>query len=97
MTTTTPIRMTIDLTDADLDLDPEAMEELTSHVVEEMIELVDNARLMRESDRPEHGKPALAGFILGVLQAEVNLQNAKAVLDFLGERFYGKTLILNPG
>jgi hypothetical protein len=79
------------LTEAGQDLEPEALEELTCQVVEEIRgELVDEAELVRESDIPELGKPGLGGFILGVLKTEISLKNAGALLNYLGERFYGK-------
>lgn len=85
------IQVLIDLTEANQDLEPEALEELTSQVVDEIRgQLVDEAELVRESEIPELGKPALGGFILGVLKTEVSLKNAQALLNYLGERFYGK-------
>ncbi|HEY9676051.1 MAG TPA: hypothetical protein V6D11_31700 [Waterburya sp.] len=91
MASNSNIQLLIDLTKAGQDLEPEALEELTSQVVEEIRgELVDDAELVRESEIPELGKPALGGFILGVLKTEVSLKNAQALLSYLGERFYGK-------
>lgn len=81
----------IDLTEAVQDLEPEALEELTSQVVEEIRgEWRVEAELVRKSEIPELGKPGLGGFILGVLKTEVSLKNAQALLNYLGERFYGK-------
>jgi class 3 adenylate cyclase len=88
------IGVTIDLSDANRDLEPETLEALTQTVRAEIGELVEEARLVRESEIPEGGKPGLAGFVLGVLKAEVSLGNTKALLDFLGDRFYGKSLML---
>lgn len=91
MASNSNIQLLIDLTKAGQDLEPEALEELTSQVVEEIRgELVDDAELVRESEIPELGKPALGGFILGVLKTEVSLKNAQALLNYLGERFYSK-------
>lgn len=85
------IQVLIDLTEAAQDLEPEALEELTSQVVEEIRgELVDEAELVRESEIPELGKPGLGGFIVGVLKTEISLKNARALLNYLGERFSGK-------
>lgn len=96
MSSNSNVKVLIDLTDAGRDLEPEALEELTSQVVEEIRgELVEDAGLVRESDIPEGGKPAIAGFIVGLLTAEVNAKNAKALLNYLGEQFYGKTLKLD--
>lgn len=82
----------IDLTEAGLELEPEELEALTQSVADEMNELTEDIRMVRESEIPEGGKPALAGFIPGILTAEVSWANTKAALDFLGNRFYGKTL-----
>ena len=91
MASNSNIQLLIDLTKAGQDLEPEALEELTYQVIEEIRgELVDDAELVREPEIPELGKPALGGFILGVLKTEVSLKNAQALLNYLGERFYGK-------
>jgi hypothetical protein len=88
------VDVTIDLTEAGLDLNPEDLEELTQNLADEMKELTEDIRMVRESEIPEGGKPALAGWIAGVLQAEISGKNIKAALDFLGNRFYGKTFKL---
>jgi len=91
MSSNSNVQVLIDLTEAGRDLNSEALEELTSQVVEEIRgELVDDAALVRESEIPELGKPGLGGFIVGVLKTEVSLKNAGALLNYLGERFYGK-------
>ena len=91
MASNSNIQVLIDLSEAGQDLEPEALEELTSQVVEEIRgELVEDAELVRESEIPELGKPGLGGFILGVLKTEVSLKNATGLLNYLGERFYGK-------
>jgi len=54
----------IDLTEAVQDLEPEALEELTSQVVEEIRgEWRVEAELVRESEITELGKPGLGGFV----------------------------------
>lgn len=91
MASNSNIQVLIDLSEVDQDLEPEALEELISQVAEEIRgELVEEAELVRESEIPELGKPGLGGFILGVLKTEVSLKNAQALLNYLGERFYGK-------
>ncbi len=91
MSSNSNVQVLIDLTEAGRDLEPEALEELTSQLAEEIRgELVEEAELVRESDIPELGKPGLGGFILGVLKTEVSLKNATGLLNYLGERFYGK-------
>lgn len=62
----TNIQVTINLSDADPDLDAEALEELTRNLKQEIEELVEDVDLVRESDIPERGKPRLANFIPGI-------------------------------
>lgn len=94
MASLTNFQIIIDLSEVDPDLEPEALEELTSSVADEIAELVEDVELVREKDIPETGKSALGGFLLGILKAEVSLKNAKALLGSLGDRFYGKNLPL---
>jgi len=58
-------------------------------------DLVTEARLARESDIPEAAKPGIAAFLMGILTAEINRENVRKVLDFLGNQFYGKTLTVS--
>lgn len=92
MADTANLQVLIDLNNAVPDMEPEALEDLTSNLTEEIRQLTDNVGLVRESEVPEHGKPGLAGFALGVLKAEVSVKNVKELLSFLGDRFSGKTL-----
>ncbi|WP_341525521.1 hypothetical protein WKK05_23430 [Nostoc sp. UHCC 0302] len=86
------VQVLIDLTDADLDLEPEELEELTTNLAQEISEIVEDAEPVRESEIPEGSKSALAGFIPGMLKTVVNPKKAKELLDSLGKRFYGKTV-----
>lgn len=94
MTNLASFHILIDLTEVDPSLDSKDLEDLTSSVAEEIEEIVEDVELVREADIPEGSKSALAGFDIGILKAEVNFKNAKALLDFLGDRFYGKNLPL---
>lgn len=87
----------IDFSEAGLDLDRAEMEEFVLIAADEMQagELIQDARLARESDIPEAAKPGAAAFVLGILTAEVNRENIRKVMDFLGNQFYGKTLTLS--
>ncbi|MEM7793054.1 MAG: hypothetical protein AAF579_01215 [Cyanobacteria bacterium P01_C01_bin.118] len=86
----------IDLTEAEAGLEAEEIESRSLDLADELQsgELVNNARLARETDLPEGAKSGLLAFVGGVLMAEVNGENLKKALDFLGVRFYGKTLTL---
>jgi hypothetical protein len=89
------IQVLLDLSELDPKLSPERLENLTSGVANEIRgNLVNKAELVREDEIPEKGKPALAGFILGLLKTEINAASIKTLLNYLGERFYGKTLKL---
>jgi hypothetical protein len=89
------IQVLLDFSELDSQLSPERLEDITSSVADEIRgELVNKVELVRESQIPELSKPALAGFILGLLNAEVNAASIKTLVNYLGERFYGKTLKL---
>ncbi|MGK7898863.1 MAG: hypothetical protein AB4372_35925 [Xenococcus sp. (in: cyanobacteria)] len=88
------IQVMIDLSDADPDLEAEALEELTRNLKQEIEELVEEVNLVRETSIPEGGKPGLANLIPGMLSAVFQVENSKELLNTLGERFYGKTVKL---
>jgi hypothetical protein len=88
----------IDLREAGLDLDPEELETYSLRLAEELRdELADDARLARGAEIPDGAKSGEAGFDIGVLKAKVDFKKIKALLDWLGERLYGKTLKLEYG
>jgi uncharacterized protein YlbG (UPF0298 family) len=88
------VQVMIDFSNIDPELELAQLETLTRRVADELEELTETVAPVREAEIPEGSKPALAGFVLGILQAEVNAKNIKATLDFLGNRFYGKTVKL---
>ncbi len=89
------IQVLLDLSKLDPQFSPERLENITSGVADEIRgELVNNIELVRDNEVPESGKPALAGFMLGLLKTEVNSASIQAFLNYLGERFYGKILKL---
>jgi hypothetical protein len=94
MIMTQNIQIRIDLTATEPDLDPEQLERLTRSLADELKELTEEMSLVRASEMPEGSKPGLAEFVWGLLQTEVSLKNLQALLSYLGERFYGKTLKL---
>ena len=88
----------IDLNDAGLDLDPEDLEAYSQQLVEELKDgLAEDASLVRSPQAPNSSKAGEAGFDLGILKAEVNLKNLKALLDWLGKKIYGGTVKLEYG
>ena len=93
----TDCNVLIDFSDAGLDLDRAELEEFLLSLADEMQlgKLVQEARLARESDILEAAKPGVAAFLVGILNAVINSENIRKVVDFLGNQFYGKTLTLS--
>jgi hypothetical protein len=91
MTQQSNIKLTISLTDPELD--EEELDEATRNLLQEMKELdeVEQVSLVKVEQAPE-GSKALAGVLLGLLQAEVSLKNIKKVLGFLGDRLGAKPI-----
>lgn len=86
----------IDLRNQQLDLVPEELEALTQRLFNQMGKLEEVEQVHRVPDQPppEGSKPLDAAFIIGLLAAEVNAKNIKALLDFLWERLSGKPIEL---
>jgi coenzyme F420-reducing hydrogenase delta subunit len=94
----TTLDVLIDLTDAGLDLEPEELEAYTLRLAKELKDgLAEDAVLARSSELVEGSKAGEAGFDLGILKAEVNLKNFKSLMDWLGDRIYGRTIKIVDG
>lgn len=91
---TSPLNLFIDLNTAGLDLDRADLEQLSQILAQELQDgnLVETAQLARESDLPDGAKSGAAAFLMGILTAQVNGENLKKLVDFLGNRFYGTKL-----
>jgi hypothetical protein len=88
----------IDLHEAGLDLEPEALEAYSQRLTADLKDgLAEDATLARSTDIPEGSKAGEAGFDLGILKAEVNLKNILAVMNWLRERIAGATLKIEYG
>jgi len=94
MTDTSDLQIIIDISQIDPDLEPEELESLTNSLKNEISELVEDAELVRESEIPEGGKPALAGFVLGILKTQVSVKNIQALMGVLQDRFGSKPIKL---
>jgi hypothetical protein len=81
------VRILFDFSQADPELSPEELEDLTRWTSAEIEDLVDSVSLVRESELPEGGKSALGGFLLGILKTEVSKEGFKKLGSQLGERF----------
>lgn len=92
-----PCSVLIDFSEAGLELERTNLENFLLNVADEMQSgnLVQDARLARETDIPEAAKSGVAAFLVGILTAEVNRENLGKVMDYLGNLRYGKTLTLS--
>lgn len=87
------IKLTIALNDPNLDA--EEIETQTRNLLREVKDLdeVEQASLVGVAETPQ-GSKAFAGFLLGMLQAEVSVANLSKLLGFLGDRLGGKSIKL---
>ena len=77
----------------DPNLDGEEIDEEVLNLLGQLKALDEIERVSRVPDpSPPQGSLAGTGFLLGLLQAEVNVENAKRVLSFLGDRLSGKVI-----
>ncbi|MEH1826170.1 hypothetical protein [Nostoc sp.] len=92
MSSESNVKLTIALSNPDLDADEQERE--TRNLLREINELdVESAELVAVTEIPE-GAKSVGGFLLGVLQAEVSINNFKKLLGFLGDRLGNKTIEL---
>lgn len=87
----------IDFSEAGLDLNRPELEAFLLTIADEMEagDLVQSARLARDEDIPEAAKSGVAAFLVGLLTTEINRDNLGKVMGYLGNLYYGKTLILS--
>ena len=87
------VQVTISLQDPNLD--DQELQAKAENLLPQLREVdgVQQADLVAVATTPQ-GSKALGGFLLGVLTAEVNPANIKAVFQFLGDRLGGKPLKL---
>lgn len=87
----------IDFSEAGLNLDRADVEDFLLRLADEMESghLVQDARLSREVELPDTAKSGMAAFVVGILTAEINRENIRKVVDFLGSQFYGKTVTIS--
>lgn len=91
MANTSNIQVTISLSEPNLD--DEELQAEVDKLLPQIRELdgVEDANLVPVAEVPQ-GSKALGGFLLGLLMAEVNPANIKALFGFLGERIGGKPI-----
>lgn len=92
----TELGVTLDLRNSEPDLAQEELEALTQRLFQQMSRLdeVEQVNRIPEPNPPEGSKPLDAAFLVGLLTAEVNAKNIKALLDFVWERLSGKPIEL---
>jgi hypothetical protein len=74
----------IDLNQAGLDLEPDALEAFSLRLVEELrSDLAEDARLIREDEVPEGAMADAGAFIVGILKVEAVRKNIGKVLGWL--------------
>lgn len=85
------IRLTIVFNDPGLDAEEQGEE--VQRLLNQMKGMDEVEEVSRVQDpNPPEGSKAADGFLPGLLTAEVNLTNAKALLGFLGNRLSKKTI-----
>lgn len=92
----TDLDVTIDLRNSEPDLAQEELETLTQRLFQQIGSLneVEQVNRIPEPNPPVGSKPLSAAFLIGLLTAEVNAKNIKALLEFLWERLSGKPIEL---
>jgi hypothetical protein len=92
----TDLDVTLDLRNAEPSLAPEELEALTQRLFKQLGDLdeIQQVKRLREDNPPTGSKPLDAAFLIGLLTAEVNAKNIKALFDFLWERLSGKPIEL---
>ena len=93
MVTNSNIKLTIGFNDPELDL--EERDKQAQYLMSELKQMEEVESVYRVLDpNPPEGNKALGGFLAGLLAAEVNVSNAKDLVNFLGDRLGGKPIEL---
>ncbi len=79
---------------SDPDFDDEELETEAQKLFSQLREL-DDVQVKRVIDpHPPEGNKAFGGVLVGLLMAEVSVENAKKLMGFLGDRLSGKVIEL---
>jgi hypothetical protein len=80
----------------DPDLESEERDEQAQRLMTELKQMDEIEAINRVLDpNPPEGNKAVGGFLAGLLMAEVNVDNAKKMMGFLGDRLGGKPIELS--
>lgn len=91
MTSNPNLKLTIEFNDPELD--PEQRDEQAQFLIDELRDIDEIDRVDRVLDpSPPAGNKSVGGFLVGLLMAEVNIDNAKKLFGFLGDRLGGKSI-----
>lgn len=87
------IKLTLNFNDPDLT--PDERDEQAQRFITELRDVDEVEAVNRVLDpNPPEGNKALGGILVGLLTAQINAENAKRVLGFLGDRLGGKAIEL---
>jgi hypothetical protein len=91
MTASPNLKLTIEFTDPELD--PEQRDEQAQFLLNELrdIDEIDKVDRVPDPNPPEANK-SIGGFLVGLLMAEVKVDNAKKLFGYLKDRLGGKTI-----
>jgi hypothetical protein len=88
-----PVKLTIHFNDPDLE--PEERDEQAQQLLGELQAMDEVERVERVPDlNPPEGNKSIGGFLVGLLTTEITADNAKKLLQFLGDRLGGKPIEL---
>ena len=90
MSVTTPVKVLLNFNDPELDLDERDYEVQILLPQMKRLDEIEGVWRVPDPSPPEASKGF--GFLLGLLQAEVSVENFKAFGQFLGDRLSGKTI-----
>jgi hypothetical protein len=91
MTSSPNLKLTIEFNDPELD--PEKRDEQAQFLIAELRDLDEIETVDRILDpSPPAGNKAVGGFLVGLLMAEVNTDNAKKLFGYLRDRLGGKSI-----
>jgi hypothetical protein len=93
MTASPNLKLTIEFTDPELD--PEQRDEQAQFLLNELRDIDEIDKVDRVLDPyPPAASKAIGGFLVGLLMAEVKVDNAKKLFGYLKDRLGGKTIEL---
>ncbi|MGK7895932.1 MAG: hypothetical protein AB4372_20545 [Xenococcus sp. (in: cyanobacteria)] len=93
MTTNSNVKFTISFNNPDLE--SEERDKQAQRLIAELKDMDELETVNRVLDpNPPKDNKALGGFLVGLLTAEINIDNAKKLIGFLGDRLSGKTIEL---